>query len=143
MLFVNGPNARPEISSVPETVVVIVTVGWLTAPAAIVTNKSMIVMPLTVFDADAFTEIPVAPPNVTGAVTVIALAEVAGLLNDTRTTNAVPATYVPLPLNAVKLVIVNVARAFIAMTKLFVSGPKARLVISSEPATVVVIVTVA
>ena len=45
-----------------------------------------------VFDADAFAEMPVAPPNVNGAVTVSALADAAGLLNETRTTNVVPAT---------------------------------------------------
>jgi hypothetical protein len=34
LLFVNGPNDRPEISSVPITVAVIVTVGWLGALVA-------------------------------------------------------------------------------------------------------------
>jgi len=38
-LLVIGPKARFEISSVPDTVVVIVTVGWLAAPASIVTRK--------------------------------------------------------------------------------------------------------
>ena len=98
MLLVSGPKPLLDISSVPDTVVVIVTVGWLAAPAAIVTSNSITAVPLTVFDADAFAEIPVAPPNVNGAVTVSAFADVAGLLNETRTTNVIPATYVPLPL---------------------------------------------
>ncbi len=41
MLLVCGPNARPEISSVPVTVVMIVTAGWLAAFVSIVTIKSM------------------------------------------------------------------------------------------------------
>jgi len=104
-LLVKGPNARPEISSVPVTVAVIVTAGWLAAPAAIVTSKSMYPVPLIVFDADVFAEMPVAPPNDKGAVTASAFADVAGLDNDTRTINVVPATYVPLPVVHVKLVI--------------------------------------
>ena len=104
-LLVNGPNARPEISSVPVTVAVIVTDGWLAAPAAIVTSKSMSPVPLIVFDADVFAEMPVAPPNDKGAVTASAFADAAGLDNDTRTVNVVPATYVPLPVVHVKLVI--------------------------------------
>ena len=91
-LLVNGPSALLEISSEPETVVVMVTVGWVEALASIVTNKSMYPVPLMVFDVDAFADIPVAPPNVNGAVTVTAFADVAGLLNETRTTNVVPAT---------------------------------------------------
>ena len=90
-LLVKGPNARPEISSVPVTVVVIVTVGWLAAPAAIVTSRSMYPVPLIVLDADPFAEMPVGPPNVKGAVTVSAFADVAGLDNETRTVNVVPA----------------------------------------------------
>jgi len=141
ILLVNGPNARPEISSVPVTVAVIVTVGWLAAPAAIVTSKSMYPAPLIVFEADVFAEMPVAPPNDKGAVTVSALANVAGLFNATRTTNVVPATYVPFPLNAVKLVIASAACALIATTALLASGPSARPEISSAPLTVAVIVT--
>jgi hypothetical protein len=91
-LFVSGPNNRLEISSVPDTVVVIVTDGWLIAPTAIVTRKSMTATPLTVFDADAFAKISLAPPNVNGAVTVSAFADAAGFDNATRTTNVVPAT---------------------------------------------------
>ena len=41
LLAQSGPNARPEYSSMPVTVVVIVTVGWLGAIAAIVTRKSI------------------------------------------------------------------------------------------------------
>jgi hypothetical protein len=90
-LLVIGPSNRPEISSVPFTVVVIVTVGWLAAPAMIVTRKSKVVVPLTVFTAVTLAEIPVAAPNDSGARTVSAFADVAGLLNDTRTVNDVPA----------------------------------------------------
>jgi len=97
------------ISSLPLTVAVIVTVGWLAAPAPIVTRKSMTAAPLTVFDADAFAEMPDAPPKDKGEVTVSAFADAAGLVNETRTTNVVPATCVPLPLKAVKLVIASAA----------------------------------
>ncbi len=70
-------------------------------------------IPLTVFDADAFAEMLVALPNDKGAVTASAFAEVAGSFNATRTTKVVPATYVPLPLKAVKLVTVKAACALI------------------------------
>jgi hypothetical protein len=92
MLLVKGPNARAEISSVPRTVAVIVTVGWLAAPAMIVTSKSSTAVPLTVLDTDAFAEIPVAPPNDKVAFVNNDFADAAGLLNDTRTVNVVPAT---------------------------------------------------
>ena len=140
-LLVSGPNERVEISSVPVTVVVIVTEGWLGAPATMVTSKSKLPEPLIVFDADAFAEIPVAPPNDKGVVTMRAFADADGLDRVTRTTNVVPATYVPLPLNAVKLVIASNACALIEITRLPVSGPNARPDISSVPATVAVIVT--
>jgi len=140
-LLVKGPNALLEISSVPPTVVVIVTVFWVDAPAAIVTSKSMYTVPLTVFDADAFAEMPVAPPNVNGAFTEFAFADAAGLFNATRITNVIPAANVPLPLKYVKLVMVNAACALIAMTRLLVNGPNTRPEISSVPDTVVVIVT--
>ena len=141
-LLVSGPNARPEISSVPPTVAVIVTVGWLAAPAPIVTSKSMTVAPLTVFDADEFAVTPATKP-LNAAVTVKAFADAAGLFNATRTTNVVPATYVPLPVwNVGAPVIVNNACALIAMTMLLVSGLNTRPEISSVPPTVVVIVTV-
>jgi hypothetical protein len=140
-LLVTGPNDRPEISSVPYTVVVIVTVGWLGAPVVIVTNRSITAVPDIVFDADVFAEMPVAPPKDSGAVTVSAFADAAGLDSDTLTTNDVPATYVPLPLNAKTLVIDSAACALIATTTLLVSGPRDRLDISSVPFTVVVIVT--
>jgi len=66
--------------------------------------------PLTVFDADAFAERPEAPPKFNDAVTASAFAAVAGLFNATRTTNVVPATYVPLPVWYVGApVIVNAA----------------------------------
>jgi len=106
-----------------------------------VTKKSIYAVPLTVFDAEAFTVTPDTRPPI-DAVTATAFAEVAGLLSVTRTTNVVPATYVPLPLCNVKLVIVKAACALIAMTRLLVSGPNARLEYSSIPVTVVVIVTV-
>ena len=141
-LLVGGFNARLVISSVPDTVVVIVTVGWLAAPASIVIKKLIYAVPLTVFDADEFAEMPVAPPNDKGAVTASAFADVDGLLNDTRTTNVVPAIYVPFPLKAVILVITNVACALIAMIRLLVAGPNDRPEYSSVPVTVVVIVTV-
>jgi hypothetical protein len=139
-LLVSGLNARLEISSEPPTVVVIVTVGWLAAPAIIVTCKSMTVVPLTVFDADPFAEMPVAPPNDKRAVTVSAFADAAGLLKETRTTNVEPATYVPLPLKAVKLVIASVACAFILMLNALLGpAPNTRVVISSLPEAVAVI----
>src|SRR5271157_4082427 len=91
-VLVNGPSNRPEISSAPDTVVLIVTVKLVGATAVIVIKKSMVAVPLTVFDADEFAEMPAAPPNDNGAVTVSAFADAAGLLNDTRTTNCCPAT---------------------------------------------------
>ncbi len=66
-------------------------------------------MPLTVLDAEMLAEMPDALPNDKGAVTVSAFADAAGLLNATRIMNVVPATYVPLPLKHVKLVIVKSA----------------------------------
>ena len=141
--LVSGPNALLDISSVPDTVAVMVTAGWLTAPVAIVTRKSIKVIPLTVFDADAFAIISVALPNDKGAVTVSTLADAAGLLNATRITNVVPATNVPLPLKYVKLVIASDACALISIFKgELVNGPKANPDNSSVPVTVAVIVTV-
>jgi len=139
-LLVIGPNDRPEYSSVPATVVVIVTVGWLGAPASIVIRKSMFKFPLIVFATDTFAEMPDAPPNVSGDVTVIAFADVAGLLSVTRMTNVVPATWVPLPLKAVKLVIDNAACALMLIPNALL-GPalNGRVVISSLPETVAVI----
>ena len=141
-LLVSGPNARPEISSVPVTFVVIVTEGWLAAPAPIVTRKSMTTTPLTVFDADAFAKMLLAPPNDKGAVTVSAFADAAGLDNETRTTNVVPATYVPLPVIQVKLVISRNACALIVAFKALAKGPNVSPDNSSVPLTVAVIVTV-
>ncbi len=138
--LVSGPNARLVISSVPVTFVVIVIDGWLGAPTSMVIKKSMYTMPLTVLDADAFAEMPVAPPNDKGAVTVSALADVAGLLNVTRITNVVLAIYVPLPLKAVKPVIDSVACALMLMLNALL-GPafNAYPEISSIPETVAVI----
>src|SRR5271157_2412991 len=140
-LLVSGPNARFEISSNPFTVVVIVTVGWLGALVWSVIKKSMVAVPLTVLIADPFDEMPDAPPNDNGAWTPSAFADVAGLLIATRTTNVCPATYVPLPLKYVILVIANAACALVAMTSVSVNGPNARPEYSSVPDTVVVIVT--
>jgi hypothetical protein len=139
-LLVNGPNDRPDISSVPATVVVIVTVGWLAAPVPIVIRKSITAVPLTVFDADAFADIPVAPPNVNGAVTVSAFADAAGLLNATRAKKVCPATYVPVPFKYVMLVIASTAWALMLMFNALL-GPafNARAVISSFPEIVAVI----
>ena len=139
-LLVGGFSARLVISSVPDTVVVIVTVGWLDAPASIVIKKSMYPGPLIVFEVDPFAEIPVAPPKDRGAVTVSAFADVAGLFNATRTTNVVPATYVPFPLKAVKLVMESVACALI-FTFNALLGPalSTRAEISSLPETDAVI----
>jgi hypothetical protein len=89
-------NARTEISSMPDAVALIET-GCVGAPLVIVTRKSMYPVPLIVFDADPFVERPVATPKFNDAVTVSAFADVAGSANDTRTTNVVPATNVPLP----------------------------------------------
>jgi hypothetical protein len=73
---------------------------------------------------------------------VSAFADAAGLDNPTRTTNVVPATYVPLPLKAVILVIVSVACAF---TFTFRFEPdaafNARPEISSDPDVVALIET--
>src|SRR5271157_1209392 len=104
----------------------------------------MLPAPLMVLDADAFAVTPATrPPN--DAVTENAFAFVAGLLvNETRTTNVIPAIYVPVPVMYVGApVIVNAARALIAITIVF--NPvalNARDEISSVPVTVVVIVTV-
>ena len=136
-----GPalSTRAEISSVPATVAVIDN-DWLAVPAAIVIKKLMYPAPLIVFDADAFDVTPAtSPPSV--AVTVNAFAFVAGLLNDTRTTNVVPATYVPLPVLKVGApVIVNAACALMVMFNAAL-GPalSARLDISSVPVTDAVI----
>ncbi len=108
-LLVNGPNARFETSSVPRTVAVIVTVGWLGAPAVTVIRKSIHPAPLIVLDDDAFEERPEAPPKFNDALTRTALADVAGLFNATRKTNVVPAMNVPVPDLHVKLVIVKTA----------------------------------
>ena len=139
-LLVNGPNERPEISSVPVTVVVIVTVGWLAAPVATVTSRSMTTAPLTVLDAEPFAEIPVALPNDNGAVTVNAFADVTGLDNETRTTKVVPATYVPLPVVHIKPVIDSEACALMLMFNALL-GPvlNDRAVISSLPVAFAVI----
>ena len=141
-LLVRGPIARPEISSVPVTVVVIETVGWLGAPESIVIKRSMVPAPLIVFDADAFAERPEAPPKFNDAVTDNALADVAGLESETRRTNVVPATYVPLPVFHVKPVIASAACAFTFTLKLEPDAAfNARAVISSLPEAVALIVT--
>ena len=88
-----------------------------------------------VFDADAFVERPEAPPKFSDTVTVNAFADVAGLFNETRTTNVVPATYVLLPVLYVGApVIVNAACALMVMLNALL-GPalSARTEISSLP----------
>ncbi len=134
VLFIIGPNGRFEISSVPVTVVVIVTEGWLAVPAGIVIKKSMYPDPLIVFDADPFEKMPVALPNDNGAVTVSTLADAVGLSNETRAMNVVPAINVPLPEVHVKLVIDSIACALILMLNALL-GPafNERAVISSLP----------
>ena len=104
-----GPalSTRAVISSLPKTEAVIDN-AWLEVPAVRVIKKSIFPVPLIVFDADPFAVTPATSPA-NDAVTVNAFADVAGLLNATRTTNVVPATYVPLPFKYVKLVIANVA----------------------------------
>jgi len=52
--------------------------------------------PLIVFEADTFAVTPATSPA-KDAVTAFAFADVAGSFNATRTTNVVPAMYVPLP----------------------------------------------
>jgi len=136
-----GPalNPRAVISSLPEAVAVIDN-AWLATPAAIVIKKSMYPAPLIVFDADTFAVTPDMSPANT-AVTVCAFADVAGLFSDTRNTNVVPATYVPLPVwYAGAPVIVNDACALMSMFNATL-GPalNARAVISSLPETVAVI----
>src|SRR5271157_2045037 len=73
-LLVMGPNARPVYSSVPVIVAVTVIDGWLGAPAAIVSKKSMYPVVLTVLDAEALAENPVAPLKFSAAVTERAFA---------------------------------------------------------------------
>ena len=147
MLILNallGPalSTRAVISSLPETVAVIDNV-WLVVPAAIVIKKSMLPIPLIVFEADPFAVTPATKPLNT-AVTVNAFAFVAGLfVSETRKIKVVPAIYVPLPVWYVGVPeIANAACALIAMTTLFVTGPSALPEISSVPVTDVVIVTV-
>jgi len=109
----------------------------------IVIMKSMYPVPRIVLDADEFAVTPATSPlNV--AVTVCAFAFVTGLfVNETRKTKVVPAIYVPLPVwNVGAPVMAKIACAFIEITKLLVSGPSSRLVISSVPVTAVVIVAV-
>ncbi len=140
IMLVSGPNARAEISSVPRAVAVIVTDGWLDAPASIVTSMSRYPVPLIVFDTDAFAEMPVAPPNDKVAFTMSAFADVARLDSETRMVNDVPATYVPFPLKAVKVRIERVACALMLMLNAPL-GPalNGRAVISSLPEAVAVI----
>jgi len=69
---------------------------------------------LIILDADMLVVTPGTKPLNT-AVTASALADVAGLLNATCTRKFVPAAYVPLPSNAVKLVITSAACALILM----------------------------
>jgi len=92
-----GPalSARAVISSLPVTDAVIDS-DWLVVPAVIVIRKSIYPTPLIIFDAEAFAVTPATSPANT-AVTVNAFADVAGLFNETRKTNVVPATYVLLP----------------------------------------------
>ena len=87
-----GPalSERVVISSLPEAVAVIDS-AWLAVPAAIVIKKSMYPVPLIVFDADTFAVTPAMSPA-NAAVTVSAFADAAGLVNETRMTNVVPAT---------------------------------------------------
>jgi hypothetical protein len=131
-----GPalNARNVISSLPVTDAVIES-AWLAVPAAIVIRKSIVPAPLTVFDADEFAVTPATSPlNV--AMTVSAFADAAGLFNETRKTNVMPATYVPLPVFHVKLEICKFARALMLMFNALL-GPalNARAEISSVPVT--------
>ncbi len=138
-----GPkfNGRAEISSIPKTVALIES-AWLAVPAAILIKKSIYPMPMIVFDAEAFAVTSATrPPN--DAVTANAFALVIGLLDKgTRIVKVVPAMYVPLPDCIGAPVIVNAACALIAMIRLLVGGLNARPVISSDPVTVVVIVTI-
>ncbi len=137
-----GPalSGRLEISSLPEAVAVTVN-NWVAVPAAIVIRKSMYPAPLIVFDAEAFAVTPATSPA-NAAVTVNANADVAGLDNATRTTNVVPATYIPVPVNQERLWIDNAACALM-LTLNALLGPalSVRFVISSLPVTVAVMLT--
>src|SRR5271157_1841024 len=130
-----GPalNARPEISSVPITDAVIDS-DWLVTPVPIVIKKSMYPVPRIVFDADEFAVTPPTKP-LSVAFTNFALAFVAGLfVSGTRSTNVMPATYVPLPVWNVGVLIANNACALM-VTLNAALGPtlNARAVISSLP----------
>src|SRR5512137_1549711 len=144
MLMLNallGPalNPRAVISSLPVTDAVIDN-AWLAVPAVIVIRKSMVPAPLIVFDADEFAVTPAtSPPNV--AVTESAFADAAGLFNETRSTNVVPAIYVSLPVRYVGApVIVKVACVLTLMLNALL-GPalNPRADISSLPVTDAVI----
>ena len=87
-----GPalNARAVISSTPDTVAVIDN-AWLDVAAEIVIKKSINPLPQIVFIIDEFDVIPETRP-LNDAITLVAFAFVAGLVNDTRSTNDMPAT---------------------------------------------------
>jgi hypothetical protein len=77
---------RFEISSKPDAVALIET-AWVTVPGAIVTKKSMVVVPLTVLDADALADKPDAPLKFNVTTTVLAFAMLTWFVNATRKMN--------------------------------------------------------
>ncbi len=100
----------------------------------------MVPAPLIVFDADAFAVTPATSPlNV--AVTNCAFADVAGLFNETRITNVVPATYVPLPVVYAGAPVIVKAACALMLTPNALLGPalSPRAEISSLPDTDAVI----
>jgi hypothetical protein len=134
---------RLEISSVPKAAAPICTELLVDTPAAIVTNKYMLAIPLIVFDSEPLVERPEKPPYDSETVTPVALALVARFDNATRTMNVKPPIYVPFPVVYVILVIDKAACALIATFKLNpVESPfNARLEIASVPVHVALIVT--
>ena len=89
----------------------------------IVTKKSMNPFPLMVFEAEAFADIPVAPPKLNVAETPRAFADVTGLLSAKRRIKVMFATYVPFPLRKVNPVIARLAWALTEMNRLIMEYP--------------------
>src|SRR5271157_6177340 len=137
-----GPalNARPVISSVPNTLATI-DIVWLVTPVPIVIKKSRYPVPRIVVDADAFAVTPDTKP-LSVAFTNFALAFVAGLfVSGTRKTNVMPATYVPFPVWHVGAPLIASAACALMVSLNAALGPalNARPEISSVPNTFAVI----
>src|SRR5271157_2958774 len=133
-------NTPLGLSSVP-VIDAVIDNDSLAVTAGIVIKKSIDPAPRIVLDCDEFAVTPPAKP-LNDAVTLNALAFVVGLfVRETRTTNVMPATYVPLPVCKVgEPVIASAACALIVMLNGLL-GPalNARPEISSVPITDAVI----